>query len=232
MKSNFKLNRFVRFSAVIAVLMISLLFVECSNEQVTHNEEKASNSTLPKHSDRSLKAGGGTKWSDDGHTRPEFWGELDPDYIMCSEGMAQSPINLDDEYIEDGYGSEIRFEYMLSVLHVVNNGHTIKASPEIGSFIMLNGVQYDLLQFHFHAPSEHTKDNTFFPMEVHFVHSSAEGELLVLGVFFTSGNKNNKYRQIFENLPLHKGMNTQRLLQLSYENFCQKMLLPTDIRDL
>jgi carbonic anhydrase len=43
---------------------------------------------------------------------------------------------------------------------------------------------YSPLQFHFHAPSEHTVDQKYFDAEMHFVHQSAAGEFAVFGIFF------------------------------------------------
>lgn len=40
------------------------------------------------------------------------------------------------------------------------------------------------LQYHWHAPSEHTVDGHLFDAELHFVHTNAEGQYAVLGVFF------------------------------------------------
>ena len=47
---------------------------------------------------------------------------------------------------------------------------TIKANVPSGSFVMMGGKQYNLLQFHFHTPSEHKLNGKALPMEVHFVH--------------------------------------------------------------
>ncbi|HEY9567372.1 MAG TPA: carbonic anhydrase family protein, partial [Thalassobaculum sp.] len=41
----------------------------------------------------------------------------------------------------------------------------------------------ELLQFHFHTPSEHMVDGKPFAAEVHFVHRAADGELAVIGAF-------------------------------------------------
>ena len=48
---------------------------------------------------------------------------------------------------------------------------------------------YNPLQFHFHAPSEHTVDGKFYDLEVHFVHTLADqasgaNKYTVYGVFF------------------------------------------------
>lgn len=47
---------------------------------------------------------------------------------------------------------------------------------------------YKPLQFHVHAPSEHALNGELFDLEMHIVHQSADGELAVLGFFFTADN--------------------------------------------
>ncbi|HEX7305865.1 carbonic anhydrase family protein [Lentzea sp.] len=48
--------------------------------------------------------------------------------------------------------------------------------------VTVAGTRYDLVQFHFHTPSEHTFGGRHTPLEMHLVHRSAEGKLLVIGV--------------------------------------------------
>ena len=43
-----------------------------------------------------------------------------------------------------------------------------------GSYVIVEGVRYNLLEFHFHQPSEHTLNGNRIPMEVHFVHLRAD----------------------------------------------------------
>ena len=52
---------------------------------------------------------------------------------------------------------------------------------------MLDGDVYSLVQFHFHAPSEHTLNGRHYPMEMHLVHKSDSGRLAVIGVFIEEG---------------------------------------------
>jgi len=42
--------------------------------------------------------------------------------------------------------------------------------PEGGNQLRLNGRELNLVQFHFHTPSEHAFDGLRFPMEAHLVH--------------------------------------------------------------
>ena len=45
---------------------------------------------------------------------------------------------------------------------------------------------FDALQFHVHAPSEHTVDGEFHDLEIHFVHIHPDGDrFAVIGVFFS-----------------------------------------------
>lgn len=59
--------------------------------------------------------------------------------------------------------------------------------PEGAGYVTLDGTRYDLAQFHFHTPSEHTVRGRHAPLEMHLVHSSAAGRTLVIGVLLTAG---------------------------------------------
>ena len=50
---------------------------------------------------------------------------------------------------------------------------------------------YRLLQFHFHAPSEHTLGGESSDAEVHLVHESDDGELAVVGILLDAGEQPN-----------------------------------------
>jgi carbonic anhydrase len=48
---------------------------------------------------------------------------------------------------------------------------------------VLDGEAYDLVQFHYHSPSEHTLNGVRYPLEVHFVHRApSTGALAVFGI--------------------------------------------------
>jgi carbonic anhydrase len=87
---------------------------------------------------------------------------------------------------------------------IFNNGHTIEVEYHEGSYIIYNEKQYNVLQFHFHQPSEHTINGETFPMEMHIVHQNAEsGQLAVVGVMLREGDvADADYADIFANLPV------------------------------
>ena len=50
--------------------------------------------------------------------------------------------------------------------------------------ILLDGKEYSAQQFHFHFKSEHQIDSQQFPLEMHIVHKSAQGNFAVVGVLY------------------------------------------------
>jgi len=70
---------------------------------------------------------------------------------------------------------------------MINNGNTIRMDMRNKQTLTVVDTAdvYDLVQFHFHTPSEHTVNNRSYPMELHLVHKGqVAGDLLVLGIFF------------------------------------------------
>jgi carbonic anhydrase len=59
--------------------------------------------------------------------------------------------------------------------------------PTGAGYVTLAGVRYDLIQFHFHTPSEHRFEGRSTPLEMHLVHRDAAGSLLVIGVPLVAG---------------------------------------------
>lgn len=85
---------------------------------------------------------------------------------------------------------------------------TVRANvPANAGVLTLGGKTWDLLQFHFHTPSEHAVGSARAPMEVHFVHKDRDknvgdpDSLLVVGAFIVRGAANPELEKIFSNLP-------------------------------
>jgi len=73
-----------------------------------------------------------------------------------------------------------------------------------GDTLTVSGRAHQLVQYHFHAPSEHTVNGLQFPMEMHLVHTNAEGQLAVIGVLIIEGPHNAAFDPIWANLPATK----------------------------
>ncbi len=147
--------------------------------------------------------GHGSPWGYEGREGPEHWAGLSKEYSVCGTGTRQSPIDI-DETIQAGL-EPIHFDYKNVRLEILNNGHTIQVNRGEGSSITVDGEKFELLQFHFHTPSENTVAGKPFDMDVHLVHKSAKGQLAVVGVFLKSGRENAVIAKLWEHMPGHAG---------------------------
>lgn len=143
--------------------------------------------------------GHGPHWAYGGHDGPVHWAELDPAFETCARGASQSPINIDKT--EKAYLPALDFHYTNAAPTIINNGHTIQVSLPAGSTLSVGDKSYELLQFHFHTPSEEEVHGQHAPMVAHFVHKNAEGELGVVGVLIKAGKYNAALAPVFEHLP-------------------------------
>ncbi len=127
-------------------------------------------------------------WSYTGETGPENWSKLSPEYAACGNGLNQSPIDISETVAAEL--EALQFNYESSSTVIVNNGHTLQINVGPGSRMRAGGEDFQLVQLHFHSPSEHQIKGELFPLEGHFVHQNKSGALAVVGVLFRSGERN------------------------------------------
>ncbi len=144
-------------------------------------------------------------WDYTGPTGPAKWAQVDEKFATCAMGKTQSPIDIRSKEAKSGTLPPIQFDYKTSALKIVDNGHTIQVNYEPGSSITVDGRRYELLQFHFHRPSEERIDGKAFDMVAHLVHKNDAGQLAVVGVLIQKGSKRPVMQAVFDNLPAKKG---------------------------
>lgn len=145
-------------------------------------------------------AAGGTDYTQMGAN----WGET---YPLCANGAEQSPIDLtvggasSNEMMQiNGYGyandgDVDRAKLVDSVYVGYTGGEFVKKFADGSKSV------FTPLQYHFHAPSEHTWDGKNYDLEVHFVHKYAGTSAklgAVIGVAFdraAGGNFENGFIQ-------------------------------------
>jgi carbonic anhydrase len=142
-------------------------------------------------------------WGYEGDGRPERWGELQPDFKVCQLGIEQAPIDLAGGITGDA--GAVALDYKPLALRVINNGHTIQVNADSGLGCTIGGTRYELLQFHFHHPSEHLFAGKPFDLECHFVHRSSAGNLAVVGTFIRPGARNATLQMVFDAMPSKEG---------------------------
>lgn len=141
-------------------------------------------------------------WTYRGETNPDNWGELSSDFAICSTGQNQSPINFED--IITYKPVNLAFNYRNTPLNIVNNGHTVQVNYSPGSTVSINGKEYELIQFHFHTPSEHTINGEATALELHLVHKNKKGEIAVIGILIKPGQENLLIKKIWEKISSEK----------------------------
>ncbi len=151
---------------------------------------------------------GASHWGYEGHAGPEHWGNLAKEFGTCNSGTQQSPVDIQQSITADL--ERISFHYQPAPIKVVNNGHTVQVNYSGDSSITIGGKNYNLLQFHFHSPSENKIGGKPFDMEVHLVHKNDAGELAVVGVMMQAGAANDVLAPLWEALP--KEQNQERTL--------------------
>jgi carbonic anhydrase len=108
----------------------------------------------------------------------------------CSAGVEQSPVNLSSA-APVAEVPDLNPRYLPLEGAFVNNGHTLQFAPAANTSMLTIGADaYNLVQFHFHSPAEHTLDRRAYPVELHFVHRNSAGQLAVVGVFIEEGAEN------------------------------------------
>ncbi len=120
-------------------------------------------------------------WSYEGKTGPLRWGKLDPSYRACSDGHEQSPLDIRNAHLDKAL-QPIEFHYIAGPVTVENNGRTIVVHVDPGSYILADGVRYNLVEFEFRHPGEETVKGKFSDMSVQLVHRSANGKMAIVAV--------------------------------------------------
>jgi carbonic anhydrase len=146
------------------------------------------------------KKGHAVHWDYAGEMVPENWGD---EFPTCGKGTKQAPLNITGPFEKSK--DALVVNYKEGPLKIVNNGHTIQVNVPEGSTLKINKDVYNLLQFHFHRPSEEQIDGKPMAMVAHFVHKSAEGKLAVLGVLLNEGKDNEAIKTIWDNAPKAEG---------------------------
>ena len=153
-------------------------------------------------------ASGDVHWSYGGHGGPAEWAALNAEFATCKLGKHQSPIDIRGAKAADL--PAIAFNYQPAPLAVIDNGHTIQVNYAPGSWIDVGGVRYDLVQFHFHKPSEEKIDGKSHAMVAHLVHKNAAGKLAVVAVLLDGGGASATIDAIWKNLPGREGEGRRR----------------------
>jgi carbonic anhydrase len=141
---------------------------------------------------------------------PLHWGAVASSYANCGDvttgevGMKQSPIDIVPANAPAvRFAPPLAFKYKPTPLKIENTGHYVEVPYDPASYLTIGSQPtdvYQLEQFHFHAPSEHTINGVHYDAELHLVHRNPIGELAVIGVLLSSSPAG---LPIFDSIMLH-----------------------------
>jgi carbonic anhydrase len=123
-----------------------------------------------------------------GDTGPGFWSHLEHDFAACAPSPTgrQSPIDIDEVLVDPGLGA-LNLIVNQMPFTLINNGHTIQATPKSGGTLTIGADIYTLAQFHFHTLSEHTVEGRHGVMELHAVFIDSKSNYAVIGMLYRIG---------------------------------------------
>ncbi|KAG6437237.1 hypothetical protein SASPL_102149 [Salvia splendens] len=124
-----------------------------------------------------------------GATGPDKWASLNPNFSLCATGKLQSPINIvSAQAVRSSKWKPLIRNYWAVNVTLVDNKFTVAIEyPDDTGEISLDEKQYRLKQMHWHSPSEHRINGNRFAAELHMVHVSDDGKVLVVATLFQLG---------------------------------------------
>lgn len=146
-----------------------------------------------------------TGWSYNGADGPERWGDLHPEYAACKLGREQSPID-----IRTTVKSELpalRFVNRSGPLNIVHNGFTavrVNYAPGNGNLLIVGEKRHEMIQFHFHQPSEEQIHGQRADMGLHLLYQDKSGAIAAVAVLLRAGAGNAVIEELWRHMPKAK----------------------------
>jgi carbonic anhydrase len=184
------------------LILITLVVFSCINNK----KNKTNNSTVNEKTLETNHQKENKHWTYEGETGPEHWAEIEKE-SSCN-GKRQSPINIIDvDVIDDAslLPIDIHYSDKVKIHEITNNGHSIQYNFEKGDYINLNEDKYELIQIHFHEPSEHTINGIRYPLEMHLVHIGKDNTIAVFAIMAKEGKSSEPFASLEKYLPIDNG---------------------------
>ncbi|PAN38006.1 hypothetical protein PAHAL_7G139500 [Panicum hallii] len=131
----------------------------------------------------------GAKFGYVGSVGPDHWGGLSPNFTECAVGTNQSPIDIATaRAVYNPALQPLHRDYTVANGTLVDNVVNLALRFDAGGGnVTVDGKQYRLKQMHWHSPSEHTINGQRFPVELHMVHASDDGNVTVVAMLYRFG---------------------------------------------
>jgi carbonic anhydrase len=133
-------------------------------------------------------------------------------------GKHQSPIDL--SHAINSNLPNLKFNYKTTRCKPYFNGHTIQVDYHAGSYLFVGKHKFQLLQLHFHIPSERSINGIHHPMVIHIVHTSPKKKFYALiAVIIDEGDFNSSLQKLLDNLKHNIEFNVSSLLPRNIRSY-------------
>ncbi|WP_236671769.1 carbonic anhydrase [Enterococcus sp. BWB1-3] len=172
--------------AMTVLIGVSVSITGCGTEKTTASQSESSTAAVTESSEKK--------------EAEEHLNYDDQENWEFTAGDMQSPIDIPSSKAEAMMPDKgtIELDYGIDITKAENNGHSIQFTA--GGEAVINGRNFALTQFHFHAESEHTVDGEHYPLEAHFVNIAQDGRIAVIGVFFKEGAENKGFQEALDDV--------------------------------
>lgn len=170
-----------------------------SQDLVKNKKNASSESSTPANSQTQ-------DWSYAGANGPQNWGSLGPQNSVCAKGKHQSPIDLREQQGIATVGlAELEVRYRDVPLRIEHNKKGLQVNYPLGSTLKLGDKSFALMNYRFHAPSQHQLEGFNYPLEVQMVHKDGDDNFVMVSVLFQEGETNESLATLLAHWPNKQG---------------------------
>lgn len=128
-------------------------------------------------------------------------------YAECGIGQHQSPVDIAAAQITSKPLNQLAAMYGTDTVTFFNSGHAVQVNTSVGysGKLKIGDETIQLIQFHFHSPSEHVINGEHFPAEAHYVHINEDGRIAVVAVAIQVGEEHPDFQIVLDNTPVTGG---------------------------
>lgn len=143
-------------------------------------------------------------WTYDGdHDGQSDWGDLKPEYALCSGGTKQSPVSISRTVPADL--PPLQFDYKTTNAHITPSRYSLATSPASDLHVTEGKTTAALKEMLIRSPSEHDIRGEFIPAEIQLVHTLPDNTFLTVVVLMKEGAENSALKNILANVPRARG---------------------------
>lgn len=161
-------------------------------------KHKLANEKPGKENSKSSKAED-KDWRYSGDHGPDKWGSLSNEFQLCSTGVQQSPVILDNTI--PAALKPLKRLQKFPLKSIAYKEHSLQIDAGTGNMMVLDQKPYQLKYLILHLPSEHQIKEKSFAAELQMLHEDKNGRKVMIAVLFEEGSANPVMEKLLGSLP-------------------------------